>query len=370
MTMGGAMRGYARKLRAPRTAEGLLRMVLVAKDRDFILGDLAEQFGLRVLEDGRTRSLGWYWRQVGQSLRPSLRRRLDARRSRRERQHAQWKGDGSPGFTSPNKGRAPMFEQLGQDIRYGVRTLLREPGWTTAAVLTLALAIGATSAIFSFVNGILLQPLEFDDPDRLVELEFTRADMVAQGAAGVMSTRDQRHSRYNVTYPNFEIWRDSTADVFDDIAAYDDNWRFTVGFGDGSERLLGTWASASLLRILRARPLLGRTFTDEENEPGSAGVVILSHKLWQRKYAGSRGVIGQTLPINERPHTIVGVMPAGFDFPSPDVEFWRPMADAEQGVLATNYGMCAACLAVQLAQPFRRPSQPPVAVHSAETRLH
>ena len=221
-----------------------------------------------------------------------------------------------------------MFEQLTQDIRYGVRTLLREPGWTAAAVLTLALAIGATSAIFSFVNGILLQPLDYEDPDQLVELQFTPAGLEAQDTLGVMSARDQRHSRYNVTYPNFETWRLSTTDVFGAIAAYDDNWRFTEGFGDGSERLLGTWASANLFTLLRVQPLLGRTFTDEEDEPGSAQVVILSHALWQRKFAGSPDAIGRTLPINEKPHTIVGVMPAGFGFPSPDTEFWRPMADA------------------------------------------
>jgi len=236
---------------------------------------------------------------------------------------------------------AGLVADFWHDLRFAVRSFRRQPGFAIPAIVTLTLAIGATTAIFSLVNGILLTPLPYEDPERLVALQYEPVSATARQSWLGMDARSQNHYRYNVSYPSFESWCLSTADVFDGIAAYDDTWSYTVGFGDGSERLPGAWVSAGIFSLLGVEPVLGRAFAADEDTPGSTPVVILSHRLWQRKFAGSREVIGQVLPVGGEPHTIIGVLPAGFGFPGPEVEFWRTMADVTREYSSTNYEVVA-----------------------------
>lgn len=202
------------------------------------------------------------------------------------------------------------LETLWQDIRFGARKLRKNPGFTVVAVLTLALGIGANTAIFSAVNSVLLRPLPYQNPDELV--------MVWETAPKLGFPRN------NVAPANFIDWRDQNR-VFAQIAAYGGNSVSLTGRGE-PERIEGMRVSAGLFPLLGVTPLLGRVFTEEEDRPGARNVVVLSHGLWQRRFGGDPGAVGQSLTLNDTPHTVVGVMPAHFRFPGREQELWVPMA--------------------------------------------
>jgi predicted permease len=188
------------------------------------------------------------------------------------------------------------LEILWQDMRYGLRMLLKNPGFTTVAVLTLALGIGANTAIFSVVNGVLFKSLPFPESERLLELSETSKD------APVMM----------VAYPNYLDWR-ARQTVFEDLAA-----RYPAGgvlTGDGEpERVFGRWVTASFFPTLGVKPHLGRYFNEDEDKPGAAAVIVLGYGLWQRRYGGDPNLIGKTILYNSESWTVVGVTPADFDF--------------------------------------------------------
>src|SRR5262245_5120230 len=189
----------------------------------------------------------------------------------------------------------PVLDTLRQDVSYAVRVLRKNPAFTATAVLTLALGIGANSAIFSVVNAVLLRPLPFADPGRLVLIFSTAKD----------------GNRHDVsTYPDFADWRNQNRS-FSDVAAYASR-SMTIGIGDESVVAQGKRVTTNVFDVLGVQPAVGRTFRPEENRPGSNAVVILSDQLWQRRFAGSPNVLGQTIRINEEPYTIVGVMPPTF----------------------------------------------------------
>jgi putative ABC transport system permease protein len=196
-----------------------------------------------------------------------------------------------------------------QDLRYAVRTLLKSPGFTGVAVLALALGIGANTAIFSVVNGVLLRPLDYEDPGRLVTFRETRLP---------------QFPRFSVSPGNFESWRTGST-AFDGIAAYGNSFLNLTGRGD-PEQLRGATATAGLFEMLGAQPALGRVFTAEEDEPGRDTVVVVSHGLWQRRFGGDPTLVGQTLTLNGRVRTVIGIMPSGFEFPQADTALWIPLA--------------------------------------------
>jgi len=211
-----------------------------------------------------------------------------------------------------------------QDIRFAVRQFRRSPGFTLTAVLTLALGIGATTAIFSLVDGILLRPLRFPNPERLVAihtLEFP-ADAPAPNPAAANSL--------GVSYPAFLEWRQRNR-TLDSVGSCDEVPRlFSKPNGEGSRVLSAARVSANLFSTLGVSPVLGRSFAPEDEEPGHR-VVILSHWLWMTDFAGSRNVLGQSVKISDEVHTIIGVMPASFHFPVANPShFWTTFAaDAE-----------------------------------------
>jgi putative ABC transport system permease protein len=201
----------------------------------------------------------------------------------------------------------PFVDTLWQDARYGLRMLRRNPGFTTVAVLTLALGIGANTAIFSVVNAVLLRSLPYRDSDRLVMVRH-------YGTHGV--------SDY-VSGRNFLAWRDQ-AKTFEQVAAYRTDTVDLTGRGE-PERLSAGLVSANLFRMLGTAPAHGRAFTLEEDTAGGAPVVILSDGLWRRRFGGDPQVIGQTLILGDQSRTVVGIMPHGFRSPR-EYDLWLPLA--------------------------------------------
>ena len=205
------------------------------------------------------------------------------------------------------------------DIRYGLRQLLKHPGFTLVAVLTLALGIGANTAIFSVVNALLLKPLPFPNSQELLAVGMTNtrhADM--QGHLGSLSYPDFFDFRnQNRTFASLAIYRDRQAALTSNV---------------GAASVRGQKASAEFFDVLGVKPVLGRAFTraDEEAGGGAGGhKIVLSHEFWQRQFGGTRDVLGRTIELDRRPFTVIGVMPAGFQFPiqNDPIEFYVTFAE-------------------------------------------
>ena len=201
-----------------------------------------------------------------------------------------------------------ILETFWQDIRYGARMLRRNPGFTTVAVLTLALGIGANTAIFSVVNGVLLRPLPFQNPARLV--------VVWESSEGATNS---------VSVPNYFDWRDQNQ-VFSDVALFRGRNYILTGAGEAN-RLRAGVASGRFFDLLGVQPLFGRTFGPEDDRTGADRVVVLSYGLWQRRFGADRDVLGEALLLNGNAYTVIGVMPRDFRHPDTDlVQMWLPVS--------------------------------------------
>ncbi len=200
------------------------------------------------------------------------------------------------------------MESLLQHIRDAFRTLRKTPGFTAVAVLTLALGIGANTAIFSVVNAVLLQPLSYPNPDRLVELVWTSAD----GNNDVASI------------PKFNVWRQQTQ-VFDSVAAYDfAGPGINLTEGDRPEQVKGIRVSADYFRVFGAPMAIGRAFTAEEDRPGGPAVAVISNGLWRSRFGGDPGIIDRTIDLGGEAYVVVGVL--GQTFTSdPKSDVWLPL---------------------------------------------
>ena len=206
---------------------------------------------------------------------------------------------------------------LFQDIRYGLRMLRKSPAFTFVAVVTLALGIGANTAIFSIVNAVLLRPLPFPEPDRLMYVVS-----MGQRANGTLAEGA-------ISYPDFFDWR-SGNHVFSSLACYhpDD---FTLTGIQQPLHLPGVTVSSDFFSVLGVSPMMGRGFRPEEEKPGSR-VVVLSHELWQSVYGGDANIVGRAITLNQKSYEVIGVMPSGFAFPpsANPPKLWRTLAvDAE-----------------------------------------
>ncbi|MEK6300647.1 MAG: ABC transporter permease [Acidobacteriota bacterium] len=201
------------------------------------------------------------------------------------------------------------MESLRQDLAYGLRALVKSPGFTIVAVLTLGLGTGANTAIFSVLNGVLLRPLPFREPERLVMVwnNNTKANQ-PQAALSVPDLLDYRENN-----------------VFEQIAslAYDD---FNLTGGDQPERLQGTMVSANFFSVLGVTAQVGRVFLPDEGQSGADRVVVISSGLWKRRFGGDPAVVSQTIPLNGASFTVVGVAPAEFQSPEKGDELWVPMS--------------------------------------------
>jgi putative ABC transport system permease protein len=195
-----------------------------------------------------------------------------------------------------------------QDIRFGFRTLLRSPPTSAVALLTLALGIGANTAIFSVVNGVLLEPLPYPDPDALV--------VVLESNPGL------GFPRFSVSPPNFDDWRHQNQ-VFESMAAIS-RGRFNLTGGDRPEAVPGEQVTPELFRVLGVQPVLGRGFLPEEGRPGGPRVAVLSHGLWQRRFGSDRAALHRQILIDGESFTVIGVMPPGFELRS-QTQIWLPL---------------------------------------------
>jgi predicted permease len=206
--------------------------------------------------------------------------------------------------------RGVWLERLVQDVRYGARALRRTPAFTVVAVLTLALAIGANTAVFTVVNSVLLRPLPFRDPSRLFLVSYMPTDLPFEVPPGLP---DRTWLAYR-----------ERARTFERVSAYGRSQATLSGVGD-AVRLAGARVDANFFSVLGIAPVLGRSFVGEEESVGRDHVVILSNGLWHDRFAADPHVVGRVISLDGIPHVVIGVMPSGFSFPAAS-ELWTPLA--------------------------------------------
>jgi putative ABC transport system permease protein len=214
------------------------------------------------------------------------------------------------------------LEACWQDLRYGTRMLLKQPGFSSIAVLTLALGIGANTAIFSVIDGVLFRPLPYAEPERLVLIWGKHAQ--------------QGEQQQQVSYLDFADIRQQR-DIFDEAAAIFLQ-SLTLSDQGGAERFQGMLVSANFFRLLGVEAIRGRTFSPEEEQPGNYRVAIISHRLWQNRFGAAEDIVGRKLKVNDESLTVVGVAPAGFNLEFPlspsfrieDNDLWLPLTNAHR----------------------------------------
>jgi len=216
--------------------------------------------------------------------------------------------------------------QLSQDLRYAVRILVKTPGFTAVAVVTLALGIGANAAIFSLVSAVLLRPLPFPQPDRLV---LVWDDVSALGGP------------YSITEPSpadYAAWKEQSRS-FTDVAAMTQASYNLTGIAQ-PQKLAGVRTTANMFSVLGMQAIVGRTLTAADDRPDANAVVVLDARVWRSLFGGDRGVVGRTILLNGLPHTVVGIVPPDFQFPVPNAALWVPARfTAQELSVRTSYVM-------------------------------
>jgi predicted permease len=205
--------------------------------------------------------------------------------------------------------KGTLLDSSRQDFKYGVRLLRRSPGFTTLAVLTIGLGIGANSAIFSVINGVVRKPLAYPESDRLMFLTSQFPTL--------------NFDKFWLSGPEYLDIKERTK-AFTHVGAYTTG-AMNLSEGDRPERVNAAFVSASMFDVLGVRPLQGTTFTDEQDRPNADPVVLMSHDLWQRAFAGDPSIVGKTAMIQGRQRTILGVMPPGFDIHDNKTQLWIPL---------------------------------------------
>ncbi len=276
----------------PRAVERALEMLLPRDSRESMLGDLAEEFHRVHLAHGRRRAARWYCQEAIAAAIHGITHR-SARRD--TAQH-------------PSPQRDNVMTTLRADFRYAVRNVARRPGFSALVIATLALGIGAATAIFSAVSPILFQPLPYPAAERIALVSETEAD----------------GSRSNVGFPTY---RDLAAQshAFDQLAAIG-GWSATITGAGEPELLTAERVSSPYFRVLGVAPALGRDFLASDDVLNGPHVVILSDALWRRRFGADRTLIGRTIALNGVAYMVIGVMPRTFEnIPGPDAELWRPL---------------------------------------------
>jgi len=194
-----------------------------------------------------------------------------------------------------------------QDIRYGIRAMRRGPAFTLAVVSALSLGIGANTAVFSVANGILLRPLPYASPDRLVWIHDGLTQHDPQG--------------WSACVADYMLWRDRST-VIESLAAFGTNGYVLTGGGE-AEVVRGAAVTARFFDTLGVRPLIGRTFAADADKPGQEPTALISERLWRRRFAGHPDVLGKSIVLNSSPVTVIGVMPSSFQFRNREADIWR-----------------------------------------------
>jgi predicted permease len=276
-----------------------------------VLGDLREEFGRRAGSAGVTARL-WYWREALAIAAHHTKNRLSPVESPKGRAgKRRRKGDG------------PM-RKIWADLRFGTRTLSRTPGFTTIAAITLALGIGANTAIFSVVDSVLLNPLPYPDADRIVG--------IWHGAPGL------GYDEFGIS-PGIYIQYLEDNDVFESIAIYRSS-QFNLTDDGDPERITGAIVSRGTVEALKIAPVLGRNFVNEEDLPDGPQAVIIGHELWTRRFAADPGLVGRSIQLNGESYEVVGILPEGIAFPQDETSIWIPAridpARAQPGTFGWN----------------------------------
>lgn len=258
----------------PRIAVWLAGCRLPPEEHEYALGDLEEEFAERADRNGAVAARRWYWRQA---IRVCL-----LRRSRY-----------STVSTYPQP-RKPLMQNLLHDVRFAFRLLRNAPAFTTVVILTLALGIGATTAVYSVVYAALLKPLPFEDPDRLV--------IALNGSSLADSTP--------LSYAQVRQWRD-TSGAFESFAGYF-QWSATLGGTSEAEKIYGVRSTATWFSVLGVKPIIGRVFTQADESRSAEPVALLSEALWRRAFDADPAITGRRIVLNDQAFTIIGVMPGWF----------------------------------------------------------
>jgi len=264
----------------PRLSAWILRLLSPPRQREDVLGDLEEIHALQVEHYGRWAARRWYWAQVCTTLVWLWWEEMET-----------------------------MMGMSWREARVAVRGFIRRPGFTAITVLTLALAMGANTAIFSVVDGVLLEPLPFPQAGELVSIGHDAPGLDMLGLPNA---------------PGLHVLYSQVSRSFDDLAMYSASTATLAGEG-APERIATGRATPTLFGVLGARPAVGRLFTEEEGVPGGPAVTIISDGLWAERFGRSPDVVGRTLQLGGGAVEIVGVMPASFAFPNPDVRLWTPL---------------------------------------------
>ena len=294
----------------PRLANALLRLFTSLEDYEAIAGDLEEMYRTAIAP--RRNALparAWYWTQVASVVTALL-------LSRCRPQHDD---DAVPS-------RRSVMAAARQDLFYALRALRRQPGFTLVAAVTLALGIGANVAIFSLVNAVIIRPLPFSDPDRLMAVHLLRPDPDSPGVFGQIVW----------SYPKYVLLRENQR-VFESTTLFaPDEWNVTGS--NAPERVRGEWAEAAYFPTLGVSAQIGRTFSpDETKTAGAAPIVMLGHGFWMRRFGGDPAAIGRSLGLNGTAHTIVGVLPASFRGLSGRTDIWVPLMTKRADDLGEAY---------------------------------
>ena len=269
----------------PSLARRLLQLALPPGVRGTtVAADLFEEFDQQVNTRGLLRARFWYWRAaVGVSAVYIRQRRA---------------------VSSEQQG-ASLMDGIAQDARFAVRTLRKSPAFTVAALVTLMVGIGASTAIFTVLNAVVLRPLPYHDPDRLLFL----AEAFASGPA-------------TISWPNYLDWKRELTSFEGLATAGATTFNLT---GDGlAERLIGRAVSWNFLSVLGVKPVLGRDFTPDDDQLGVDHRILISHELWQRRFGGDPAILGRRITLDGETHTVIGVLPAGFRYARPD-EIFEPL---------------------------------------------
>jgi putative ABC transport system permease protein len=275
----------------PKIARLLLRASLPRDDRHDVLANLEQLYQERRRRGGTRHANRWYWRQA---LMFPVRLRWPRRNSNGATRRA--------GFDLPS-----WFA----DFRIAARGLWRAPTYTVVAALTIALGIGATTSIFSMVNGVLLKPLPYPDAQEIVVVWRTGG----------------RATRGSLSYPDFDDWRRDNS-TFAGLGGHAEN-QGVFQWDEGATQLTGERVSVDVLPLLGVRPLLGRWFTEDEDRLEGPRAIVLSHRLWQRRFGGDSAVVGGTIRMDDRLYQIVGIMPPEFLFPVASRDYWIPLREDE-----------------------------------------
>jgi putative ABC transport system permease protein len=195
-----------------------------------------------------------------------------------------------------------------QDVRFAARMLVRSPGYAAVVIFTMALSIGATTTLFSLAYGVLMRPLPWPAPDRLVRLQETRGGQVPR-------------LPWTISNAAYLAWREQPQTI-EDVGGWFRGRPMTLSSEGEPERFLVGGITTSLMRVLGARPLLGRTMLDSDNAPGTPNPIILSYGLWQRRFGSRHDIVGQIVRLDGQPYTVIGVMPQDFAFPDREVQAW------------------------------------------------